>query len=203
MGKARKSRRDTAKEIVGRLVRRHSIAVVLFHHAVAERLGIGPTDHKCLDLLRERGAITGSELAALTGLTTGAITGVVARLEEAGFLRRKPDPHDRRKQILKPALERIRDIHAVFDPIRKEATALLESFDNHQLTAIAQFLERMTDIVYRHVALLASDTLHGEIGLEGLRKQPRSAEHGHRPIDANDVPRRLAPAKNRKGKASI
>jgi len=74
MKAARKSKDELAGEIVGRLARRHSTAVVLFHHAVAERLGLGPTDHKCLDLLRERGAITGSELAAITGLTTGAIT---------------------------------------------------------------------------------------------------------------------------------
>src|SRR5260370_4757362 len=95
---ARRRKNELIEEIVGRLVSRHSCVVVLFHHAVAERLGIGPTDHKCLDLLRERGPMTGSELAALTGLTTGAITGVVARLERAGFLSREPDTHDRRKQ---------------------------------------------------------------------------------------------------------
>src|SRR5438093_9600607 len=104
MREERKSQRELADEIVGRLVRRHSTAVVLFHHAVAERMGLGPTDHKCLDLLRERGAITGSDLAAITGLTTGAITGVVARLERAGYVRRESDPHDGRKQILYPAL---------------------------------------------------------------------------------------------------
>src|SRR5207245_7886714 len=104
MGAARKRKHELADEIVRRLARRHSTAVVLFHHAVAERLGLGPTDHKCLDLLRERGAITGSELAAITGLTTGAITGVVARLEQAGYVRRESDPHDGRKQMLYPAL---------------------------------------------------------------------------------------------------
>src|SRR5437867_10829830 len=95
---AAKRQRELAEEIVGRLVRRHSIAAVLFHHAVAERLGLGPTDHKCLDLLRELGAVTGSELATITGLTTGAVTGVVSRLEQAGYLRRGPDPHDGRSE---------------------------------------------------------------------------------------------------------
>jgi DNA-binding MarR family transcriptional regulator len=147
-----------AEEIVGRLVRRHSIATVLFHHAVAERLGLGPWDHKCLDLLRERGTMTGSDLAAITDLTSGAITGVVARLERAGYVRREPDPHDRRQQILYPVLERMRDIHQLFDPIRKDVTALLESFDTHQLTAIAEFLARSTDVAYRHVALLRAQT---------------------------------------------
>src|SRR5437867_4356010 len=125
---AAKRQRELAEEIVGRLVRRHSTAAVLFHHAVAERLGLGPTDHKCLDLIRERGAMTGSELAAITGLTSGAITGVVARLERAGYVRREPDPHDRRKQILSPVQERVRDIQDVFDPIREDVAELLEGF---------------------------------------------------------------------------
>src|ERR1700681_2910756 len=155
----RKRQRELADEIVGRLARRHSIAIVLFHQAVAERLGLGPTDHKCLDLLRERGTMTGSDLAAITDLTSGAITGVVARLERAGYIRREPDPHDRRQQILHPVVERMRDIHQVFDPIRQDVTALLESFDTHQLTAIAEFLARSTDVAYRHVALLRAQTL--------------------------------------------
>src|SRR6516164_6949654 len=124
--------KELAEDIVGQLARRHSTAVVLFHQAIAERLGLGPTDHKCLDLLRERGAMTGSELAAITGLTTGAITGVVARLEQAGYLRRESDPYDGRKQILFPALDRLRDIQHVFDPIREDTAALLEGFDTHQ-----------------------------------------------------------------------
>src|SRR5438445_9132317 len=119
MGVARNSQDKLADESVGRLARRHSTASVLFHHAVAESLGLGPTDHKCLDLLRERGAMTGSELAAITGLTSGAITGVVARLEQAGYLRREPDPHDRRKQILYLALKRA-PIPDVIDPLIKD-----------------------------------------------------------------------------------
>ena len=161
-------------EIIG-LVRRHSIAVVLFHQAVAERLGIGPADHKCLDLLREHGAMTGSELAGLTGLTTGGITGVVGKLEQAGYLRREPDPHDRRKQILQPAPEGMRGIHAVFDPIRRDVVALLEHFDARQLTAISEFLSQSTDIIYRHVAFLRSDAIQRE---QGSRKLP--SEHSER-----------------------
>src|SRR5437764_13297262 len=106
MKTVRKNKRKLADEIVGQLARRHSTATVLFHHAVADRLGLGPTDHKCLDLLREHGALTGSGLAAITGLTSGAITGVVARLERAGFLRRESDSNDGRRQILNPAPER-------------------------------------------------------------------------------------------------
>jgi len=158
MGSARKSKQVLAGEIVGRLAPRHSTAVVLFHHAVAERLGLGPTDHKCLDLLRERGAMAGSDLGAITGLTSGAITGVVARLERAGYLRREADPHDGRKQVLHLALERS-PIQDVISPLRKDVAALLENFDIHQLTAIAEFLARTTDLIYRHSALLRAETI--------------------------------------------
>src|SRR5215510_14383243 len=100
-----RTRKELTENIVGQLARRHSTAVVLFHHAIAERLGLGPTDHKCLDLLRDRGPMAGTDLAAITGLTSGAITGVVARLERAGYLRREQDPRDGRKQILRLALK--------------------------------------------------------------------------------------------------
>jgi DNA-binding MarR family transcriptional regulator len=157
MSTAEADRAATADEIVSRL-RRHSTAAVLFHHAVAERLGLGPTDHKCLDLLRDRGAMIGSELAAITGLTSGAVTGVVARLERAGFVRRERDPRDQRKQILRATRERARDLEEVFGPIRADAAPLLEGFDARQLAAIAEFLERSTAFIYRRAALLRAQT---------------------------------------------
>jgi DNA-binding MarR family transcriptional regulator len=81
-------------------------------------------------------------------------------LEQAGYLQRKPDPQDGRKQILCPSMERVQAIRQVFDPIREDATALLERFDTHQLTAIADFLIHSTDFAYRHAALLRSDPPH-------------------------------------------
>jgi len=170
---ASKSKRALAEEIVGRLARRHSTAVVLFHHAVAERLGLGPTDHKCLDLLRDRGPMAGSDLAAITGLTSGAITGVVARLERAGYLRREPDLHDGRKQIIHLALKRAH-IQDVIGPLRGDVAALLENFDAHQLTAVAEFLVHTTDLIYRHAALLRAETI-STMGRTPLTEQIPSA----------------------------
>jgi len=151
---ARVSRRMLVESIVERLARRHSTAAVLFHHAVAERLQLGPTDHKCLDLLRERPEMTGSEVAIITGLTTGAVTGVVSRLERAGYLHRELDPNDRRKQILHAVPERAQEVHEVMAPLRRDLAEVLEGFDSHQLTAVAEFLARSTDIAFRHAALL-------------------------------------------------
>jgi len=142
---------------VMRLARRYSTAIVLFHHAVAEALGLGPTDHKCLELLRERGAMTGSQLAATTGLTTGAISGVVARLERGGFVRRTPDPQDARKQILRPVARRIDDIQQVLAPFRDDYARVLQDFNAQQVKAIMAFLDHGATVALRHAALLRAN----------------------------------------------
>jgi DNA-binding MarR family transcriptional regulator len=142
------------------MARRYSTAIVLFHHGVAERAGLGASDHKCLEILRERGAMTGSELASTTGLTTGAITGIVARLESRGFLTREPDPLDARKQILRPSPDRIEEaLHADLAPFRKDMAALIESLDPHQRAGLAEFLDHGAAITIRHAALARLPTL--------------------------------------------
>jgi DNA-binding MarR family transcriptional regulator len=171
MGAAHKNTASAVTRIV-RLVRRHSTAAVLFHHAVAERMGLGPADHKCLDLLRERGAMTGSQLAAITGLTTGAVTGVVARLEEAGYLRRKPDAADGRKQILTPVLDRMRNFDAVFGPVRDGLSALLEGFDARERDAVARFLDGATELTYRHAGQLRAESMGYAPAAELLETTP-------------------------------
>lgn len=150
---------DPSREIVGQLMGRHSTAVVLFHHAIAERLGLSPADHKCFYLLRERGPLSGNELAAITGLTSGAITGVVARLEKTGYLTREPDPHDGRKQILRPTAQQTRDIHEVLGPTRRDMAELLTGFSAKEQKTIARFLAGSTEIIYRHTALLRAREL--------------------------------------------
>ena len=166
--RAVRSQRKLIDQIVGRLARQHSTAVVLFHHAVAERLGLGPTDHKCLDLLRERGAMSGSDLVAITGLTSGAITGVVTRLERAGYLRREPNPHDGRKQILHLALKQSL-IHDVIGPLRQDVAEVLQNFDARQLSAVTKFLARTTDLIYRHAALLRAETI-SDVGTSATKR---------------------------------
>src|SRR6476646_4089911 len=88
-----------------------STHTVLFHTAVAERLGLNPSDHKVADILAlEEGPVTPGRLAELTGLTTGAVTGVLDRLENAGFVAREPDPADRRRIILRLRPGRIAEV---------------------------------------------------------------------------------------------
>lgn len=160
---------DLREQILGQLARRHSTATVLFHHAIAERLGLGPTDHKCLDLLLERGTATSSELAAITGLTSGAMTGVVNRLERAGYVRREPDPDDGRRQLLSPVPESFGELETVFAGLAGPVQGLLDGFDEHQLTAIAEFLTRSTDFARQRAT-----TLRAEVLATGGRRRPPS-----------------------------
>src|SRR5580704_16132559 len=84
----------------GKLLGRDFIAaVVVFHDLVGRCLGVSATDRKCLDLL-SRGPVTAGELARFTGLTTGAVTGIIDRLEKAGYAERINDPNDRRRVLV-------------------------------------------------------------------------------------------------------
>ena len=169
-----KKRQKLVQEIAGEEMRRLSTAAVLFHHALAEQLGLGPTDLKCYDLLRERGALTSSDLAALTGLTTGAITGVVVRLERAGFVRRAADPGDGRKQILSSVENHTRDIHSLFRRSHAELAAVLGDYDARQLSTIADFLSRTTALLYRQIGQLRTQHFTLEEPVKESRSRRRS-----------------------------
>lgn len=144
---------------LGSLTRRHSTATVLFHHAMAERLGLGPSDHKCLDLLLQHEQLTGSRLAALTGLTTGAVTGVVNRLEQAGFVRRTPDPTDGRRQLLEPVADRIAEVGSLFQQHGPDLATLVTGMDGDQVTAVMTFLDRATEQLEQRSAMLRAESL--------------------------------------------
>jgi DNA-binding MarR family transcriptional regulator len=175
-------RQDLATQITGPLARRYSTATVLLHHAIAERLGLGPTDHKCLDLLLDRGPATGSQLAAITGLTTGAITGVVARLERAGFVSREPDPVDKRKQIITPDPARIRQAHEVFASLRPTPDSLLEGFDTAQLEVIAEFLARGAEFNLQRAA-----NSRAQLVTDGRLVHDRTRPTAHTDTSAKDT----------------
>lgn len=141
-------------ELVAAL-RRYSGVTVLFHAAIAERLGLGAADHKCLDLLMRAGPMTPGELAGRTGLTTGAITGVVDRLERIGYARRAPHPNDRRSVIVEPVREKaLADLGPLFEGIARETAAMLDRYTVEQLALITDFLTRADDLMTRHTAAL-------------------------------------------------
>src|ERR687883_2098882 len=95
----------TKEEIIHNIndkLRAMSTETIMFHQVVAVTLGLHITDHKCLDLIYRYGPMPAGKLGELTGLTTGAVTGVIDRLEAAGYVRRSNDPKDRRRTIVEP-----------------------------------------------------------------------------------------------------
>ena len=86
--------------------------MIVFHEAGARRLGMTAAERKCAGLIVELGETTPKQLAEMTGLTTGAITGIVDRLERAGYAKRKPNPKDRRSILIRPQnVERLAKEH--------------------------------------------------------------------------------------------
>ncbi len=133
-------------ELVARLIlemRETSTVTIMFHQAIADRLGMNVTDHKCAGILAQSGPITAGELAKRTGLTTGAITGVIDRLEQAGFARRIRDSNDRRRVFIEADLKRIeRKIVPLFDSMAHAAARLCDRYTAQELTLILDFAVR-------------------------------------------------------------
>jgi DNA-binding MarR family transcriptional regulator len=141
------SREVRAKaELVARLIDEMietTTVTIMFHQAIADRLGMNITDHKCAGILMRSGPISAGELARRTGLTTGAITGVIDRLERAGFARRARDADDRRKVMIEPNLKRIeRKIVPLFDSMGRSAAQVFERYSAEELTLILDFAVR-------------------------------------------------------------
>jgi MarR family len=144
---------DRLGQLIGR---EFSTAVVLFHDAVGRRLGISGTERKLLDVLDRLGPSTAGALAVHTGLTTGAITGVVDRLVAAGYAQREPNPRDRRSVIVSrvasPATQRLGP--EVFAPLGQAIADLSAQYRPAELASIASYLVGLTDILHEQTARL-------------------------------------------------
>lgn len=129
-------------------MRRAGSVMQLLGAAAAEQIGINVTDLNCLNILALRGRMTAGELARATGLTTASITGVLDRLEEAGFVRRERDPHDRRRVVVRLDPERgRRDIAPVFHPVVAAWREAAAQYTDEQLEVILGFQHRIEKIM--------------------------------------------------------
>jgi DNA-binding MarR family transcriptional regulator len=131
---------------------------IMFHHAVGERMGLSATEHKAADILRRFGPMTAGELAEQTGLTTGAVTGLVDRLERDGFVKREHDRRDRRRVIIKPiARGKYEEVENLLDPLIKTMGKLYEQYDPKTKAAIADFATKAAEVFKEQTSRMRSD----------------------------------------------
>ncbi len=124
-------------------------AVITFHEAGARKLGMSAAERKTLGYLAEMGVATPGQLATATGLTTGAITGIVDRLEKAGYARRKPNPDDRRSLLIEAQqIDKVMRIQGpVFGALSVAMAELSAKYTVEELAVIHGYLAATTEIL--------------------------------------------------------
>lgn len=131
-------------------LRNNSTATILFHQAIAAKLGINSTDHKCLDVIMKNQPLTAGQLAALTGLTTGAVTGVLDRLEKVGYIFREQDPEDKRRVNIYMNQENAeKNIVPLFSSFAAEMNQLLSNYDDKELEFIIDFIRQCNRVLMK------------------------------------------------------
>ncbi len=153
--------RSELLEAVIRATAEVSAGRALFSQGVAERFGLAAIDISCLQLLAADGAMAVGRLGELTALTTGATTRMVDRLEQAGYVRRVPDPADRRRVNVEPVIERTAAIAGAFEPIDAVARRSLEAASDADLDAIHAYLVASLGAIREQTARLRDATPSG------------------------------------------
>jgi len=136
-------------DLLNQQSRELSNRTVLFHHWISELLGLNTIDHKCLDLIvRADSSITGAQLANITGLSSGAITGVIDRLEKAGYVVRERDKKDRRLVYIKPVMQKIeKDIGPIFESLQEIMTKIYSRYSDKELASILDSTTKINQIM--------------------------------------------------------
>ena len=136
------SKGDLMEQVI-RGGREFSIGTVLFHQAVGQLLGVNVTDMKCLDMMILKGSVSPTELARHTGLSSGATTAMIDRLEKAGLVERHPHPKDRRAVTLVLTKEARRRLPRPFESLGKAMTTLVSGYSRKELEVLADFFTKV------------------------------------------------------------
>jgi DNA-binding MarR family transcriptional regulator len=119
---------------------------VLFRHAIAGRLGLTVTDMECLDFLMDTGSATAGRLAEQTNLTTGAVTSLIRRLEQAGYVTSRRDPADRRRVVVTINPARIAEGVQLYESFGAETGRVIAGYSTEELLFLARHYDRMSTV---------------------------------------------------------
>ena len=149
--------RDARIDGIVRALRRVNFQGSLFGQNVAIRLGVSDSDVEALEMLLDSGSATAGRLAELMGLTTGAVTRVIDRLEQGGYVRRIPDPADRRRVIVEVVPEKITALQAMIGNVARAGSQEVARYSDAQLALIGEFLGRMAEVTHAEAEKLREE----------------------------------------------
>ena len=149
---------------------------VFFHEAIAARLGLSAADSRALSYLQETGPVPAGRLTELTGLTSGAVTGMIDRLERAGLVRREHDPEDRRRVIVAPVADSPRAPVAerMFAPLGEAFAMLVARYTNAQLAMLVEFVTEASAMLRDQSATRAAGAGRGSAAGSAKVRRPTS-----------------------------
>jgi DNA-binding MarR family transcriptional regulator len=157
---SRKTKVDLILEL-GEANRESQVAVDKMDEAGGRALGINRTDGRCIDIVHRTGRISAGQLAGEAGLTTGALTAVLDRLERKGYLRRVPDPGDRRRVLIEVTELLDRRAIELWGVLGERGTPILAKFSTAELEAVLRFLRLSTELNERRAAEIRAELESG------------------------------------------
>jgi MarR family transcriptional regulator, organic hydroperoxide resistance regulator len=133
----------TASDRIVLEIRRFIAGSIFFNTQAAEKVGLGLTDMQMINLLELHGPSTPRQLSLWTGLSSGGITVALDRLEKAGFIRRQPNPADRRSLLVTVVPAPFKKLSGIYEDVEKETRRLLSTLSESDLEAVIRFFEAM------------------------------------------------------------
>ena len=137
------SDRARLHETVIRCLRQFIAGSILYNQQIADRVGLRLTDMQCINALELMGPSTPGELARFTGLTTGGVTVMLDRLEKGGYLKREPNPRDRRSVLVHLNPTKAKKMQAFYGEINQRMAALLDATPERELRSVVNLLSKM------------------------------------------------------------
>lgn len=133
---------------IRKLSQHYAYTSIQMHETIARKAGLSGTDHKYLGFLIEKGQMTAGELSTLTGLTTGAVTGLIDRFEKKNLVKRRFAENDRRKVIIEPNTENIMTLFVpLYEEFRSKSEKLIASFSDAESKVIETYFLKAIEIM--------------------------------------------------------
>ena len=153
----KRSRQELLRRVGQELGREMSAQTIFFHEVAARKMGLNATDTRCLDLISraESSEVTAGDLGRATGLTTGAVTGLLDRLEKVRLVERVRDTNDRRRVIVRPLPEAAARLGIVYEGLGAAMAKLASGYKTTELELICDFLERQLLVLQEQIARIA------------------------------------------------